>query len=258
MALELADYKDAITLIHELGHKQRDKGIRLFLVISNNIIDHPSERKWRYLHYDKIHKKFGKCDEFIQLMLHSGFKLITKPQKILVFNNKKVNLLKLVIKSLTSYGQHQNQEENINKNIVFRNQTNHRSARYHDHGQMEIRPNYKDNDIYYCICDNPLYQTTPDDIYGKNNDNVLCDGCMIELKGNDIIWHCFKGTDCEQHKYNYDLCETCVSLRSSQRSRQSLQSQLHRSHYNRSIVDDKSIKVQFLNDNIGNICSLEN
>jgi len=206
------DYQDCITLIYELSQKQRDKGIRLFGIISNNIIEHPMERKWRYLHHDKIHNKFGKCDEFIQLMLHSGFKLITKPQKILIFNNKKIELLKLVTKSLTNY----NQDEIVNINTVSKRrlndrfQTSHRSRKQQQHHNGHLR---NDKDIYYCICDNLLSQTTPDDIYEKNH-QVFCDICMIELKGNDIIYHCSKGINSLQHKYNYDLCETCVSSRS--------------------------------------------
>ena len=220
------DQSDCITLIYELPQKKRDKGIKLFVYISSNIINNPNEPKWRFLYYDKIYIKFMKCDEFIQLLLFSGFKLITKPKKILKFNNKYIGLLQKALKSLKEYKQAQriNAISNNNNNDISlmrgtdrnrnRNQMMHRSdSDIVERKEIEYDDNKYDGsskDHVRCICGNKLLKTTPLLIYGKEHE-VLCDNCFIQCKSADIIYHCSKGTKCSQHIYGYDLCDTCVS-----------------------------------------------
>ena len=99
------DQRDCIVLIKELPQKRRQRGIKLYLLIANNILNNPNERKYRFLHYDKICKKFNKMEIFIELMIHSGFKKLIKPKAVLVFNLKCIQLLKDSMRALESIRQ---------------------------------------------------------------------------------------------------------------------------------------------------------
>ena len=219
------DYKDAITLINELEHKKRDRGIKLFMIITNNILKNPTKRKYKWLHHEKIYKKFGNSsDEFMFLILESGFELITKSTKILVFNNKNTALLKHIANILTNY-QQLNQNSIINQidnNIPCNKMQNPPQ-------QNTSRNNWKqrhhDIDNIHCICGNILLQTTTTHIY-EDTDLVLCDNCTMEIKPNDTIWHCTKGIDYMLHRYNYDLCCNCALKKLSNTNR-CQQSKIH-------------------------------
>ena len=94
------DQEDCIISIKELPQSQRQRGIKLYLLIGNNIINNPNERKYKFLHYDKICKKFNKMEIFINLMLHSGFKRFDKSKTVLVFNSQYIQLLKESMKAV--------------------------------------------------------------------------------------------------------------------------------------------------------------
>lgn len=215
------DYKDAITLIYELEHKKRNKGIKLFIIIANNILKNPTERKYKWIHHKTIYKKFGNSsDEFMFLILESGFQLINKPKKILVFNDKNTALLKHVANILTNQQLNQNSITNHANNNVPDNKMQNPLQ------QNTFRNNWKQrhHNIHniHCICGNTLLQTTTTHIY-ENKDFVLCDNCLMEIKPNDTIWHCPKGINCMLHRYNYDLCCNCAlkQLSSTNRYQQS-------------------------------------
>ena len=220
------DYKDAITLISDLQPKQRNKGIKLFTIIANNIINNRTERKWKYLHHEKIYKKFGSCsDEFMFLILQSGFKIIKKPKKTLIFNDKNIALLRHITKELTNY--QQLNQNSITKSLKNNLPNNKKQHPIKQNTSINNKQKRTQRNIYniQCICGHVLLQTTQNYIY-QHNDEILCDICMIEMKPNDIIWHCTNGTNSKQHKYNYDLCNNCAlkKLQSTHRYRSNFHS----------------------------------
>ena len=228
------DQQDCIILIKDLPPKLRTKCIKIYIMIATNIIENPNERKYKFLHHDKIWRKFNKTQVFIDLMLHSGFKKLNKPKSILIFNTKYLHLLKQSIQSLENIDSLSENESNQDISIDDkrkRRRTGIRSNNHDDHDvkydedckeskemeQIDHLHHIKDiNDCLnlYCICGSILIESTPIKIYGITEDtsksNVLCDECLKQCHLTDTIYHCPKGTDSNQHKYGYDICNECI------------------------------------------------
>ena len=113
------DQQDCIVLIKDLPPKLRKRCIKLYKMIAANIIDHPNERKYKFLHYDKIWKKFNETQAFIDLMIYSGFKRVNKSKSILVFNIKYLHLLQQSITALQSIDNMHESNKNIINNDKF-------------------------------------------------------------------------------------------------------------------------------------------
>jgi len=59
-----------------------------------------------------------------------------------------------------------------------------------------------------CICGRDLTKMDST-VYGAES-TVLCDNCNAECTGSDIVWHCVRGKDAEEHDYGFDLCDRCA------------------------------------------------
>ena len=201
------DYKDHIHLIYDLEEKKRKCGIKLFQSIASNIINNPNNRKYKFLHYDKVYKKFKKIDLFIELLLESGFKKIDNPKPILVFQIKQLSALKQSLQFLQKMEMYQDES---NSNNIGK-----------DHGSMGFGRNRRTTKEsgsnasgLYCICGELLIISTPLTIYGTDYE-TLCDQCLRICKPTDAIFHC--NSKSSKHKYAYDLCRDCGLKKLEQR-----------------------------------------
>ena len=75
------------------------------------------------------------------------------------------------------------------------------TAAHSDHIQTEAL-------IPLCICGQDLIKMEST-VYGVDS-TVLCDNCNANCKGSDIVWHCPKGKEAEEHDFGFDLCDQCA------------------------------------------------
>ena len=188
------DQKDCVLLIQELPDKDRKRGSKLYEFIVQNIVNHPNEKKWSYLYYDKIYQKFNKQQIWIELLLHSGFKKLNKSPPILKFNADNIESLKQSL-CLLQKAQISDDSKDIEQEVESKEME-----------QVEM-----DTMHLYCICGKQLIQNTVDTFYGKDA-KIICDECFVQCKGTDIIYHCVEKTKSPLHRYGYELCTDCVMI----------------------------------------------
>mmetsp|Transcript_20435 Transcript_20435/g.32495 ORF Transcript_20435/g.32495 Transcript_20435/m.32495 type:complete len:287 (+) Transcript_20435:41-901(+) len=200
-----SDQQDCILLIEELPLHEQQSGIKLFFYIANKVLKHPNHRNRIY--YDVVCKKFNyREDEFVRLLLFSGFKLEHKRKKVLIFDRKHTTLLRNALYLLQNVQATNKQNEYQTKQTSVGNHEECKEIEYELHSIGRRRR--RQRTAFLCICNNPLIATTAD-IYGADHD-VVCDDCFMQLSGADTIYHCSKRTQCAQHRYGYDLCECCA------------------------------------------------
>eukprot|EP01084_Bolivina_argentea_P006917 13073_1 len=174
--------KQNISGIFNLVEPHRTTNIKLINKIFENIINHPTNKRFQDLNYEKISKKLHKS--CIDLLLNVGF-VVTSNNSRLKFKEKYLERLRDAHKLL---------QDSIKTDASIN--CDHRSPRITEH-----------NKIFNCICGKDLVKIIDRSTIYKS---IVCDNihCGKTVDPNCIVWHC---NDRDSHPDGFDLCFDCIN-----------------------------------------------